>query len=49
LLFTAVNGRQTPALRDIVRAADPEAFLVISPSHEVLGEGFRPLTRARQR
>jgi uncharacterized membrane-anchored protein YitT (DUF2179 family) len=45
LLFTAVNGRQTPALRDIVRAADPEAFVVISPSHEVLGEGFRPLTR----
>jgi uncharacterized membrane-anchored protein YitT (DUF2179 family) len=47
LLFTAVNGRQTPALRDIVRAADPEAFVVISPSHEVLGEGFRPLTRTR--
>lgn len=47
LLFTAINGRQTPALRDIVRAADPEAFVVISPSHEVLGEGFRPLTRTR--
>jgi uncharacterized membrane-anchored protein YitT (DUF2179 family) len=48
LLFTALNGRQTPALRDIVRAADPEAFVVISPSHEVLGEGFRPLTRVRR-
>jgi uncharacterized membrane-anchored protein YitT (DUF2179 family) len=45
LLFTAINGRQTPELRDIVRSADPDAFVVISPSHEVLGEGFRPLTR----
>jgi hypothetical protein len=25
--------------------ADPDAFMVINPSHEVLGEGFKPLTR----
>ncbi len=45
MLFTAVNRRQVPELREIVRQADPEAFVVISPSNEVLGEGFKPLTR----
>ena len=46
VLFTAVIRRQVPELREIVRQADPEAFVVISPSNEVLGEGFRPLTRS---
>ncbi len=45
LLFTAINRRQIPALQEIVRAIDPRAFVVLSPSHEVLGEGFKPLTR----
>jgi uncharacterized membrane-anchored protein YitT (DUF2179 family) len=45
MLFTAVNRRQVPELREIVRQADPDAFVVISPSNEVLGEGFKPLTR----
>ena len=36
-------------LRGIVSRADPEAFVVISPSNEVLGEGFKPLTRVRTR
>lgn len=48
VLFVAVNRRQVPALREIVREADPNAFMVISPSHEVLGEGFKPLTRTRR-
>jgi uncharacterized membrane-anchored protein YitT (DUF2179 family) len=48
MLFTAVNRRQVPELREIVRQADPEAFVVISPSNEVLGEGFKPLTRTRR-
>jgi uncharacterized membrane-anchored protein YitT (DUF2179 family) len=45
VLFTAINRRQVPELREIVRQADPDAFVVISPSNEVLGEGFKPLTR----
>ncbi len=47
VLFTVVNHRQVPQLREIVSQADPEAFMVISPSHEALGEGFKPLTRRR--
>jgi uncharacterized membrane-anchored protein YitT (DUF2179 family) len=49
VLFVAVNRRQVPELREIVNEADPEAFMVISPSHDVLGEGFKPLTRTRRR
>lgn len=48
LVFTAINRRQVPVLREIVRSADPDAFVVITPSHEVLGEGFKPLTRVRR-
>ncbi len=47
MLFTAVNRRQVPLLREVVSGADPDAFVVISPSNEVLGEGFKPLTRTR--
>lgn len=47
MLFTAVNRRQVPTLRTLVSQADPDAFVVISPSNEVLGEGFKPLTRVR--
>ncbi len=47
MLFTAVNRRQVAALRELVSEADPDAFVVISPSNEVLGEGFKPLTRVR--
>jgi len=49
ILFTVVNRRQVNTLRGIVSQADPEAFVVISPSNEVLGEGFKPLTRVRGR
>jgi uncharacterized membrane-anchored protein YitT (DUF2179 family) len=48
VLFVAISRREIPALREIVRLADPHAFMVISPSHEVLGEGFKPLTRVRK-
>lgn len=46
LLFTAINIRQTPLLQELVRQVDPEAFVVLSPNHSVLGEGFTPLVRA---
>jgi len=45
VLMTTVGRRQLVALRQAVSAADPDAFMVINPSHEVLGEGFKPLTR----
>lgn len=47
LLFTAVHRRQVATLRELVSELDPDAFMVITPSNEVLGEGFKPLTRVR--
>ena len=43
--MTTVGRRQLVALRQAVSTADPDAFMVINPSHEMLGEGFKPLTR----
>jgi uncharacterized membrane-anchored protein YitT (DUF2179 family) len=49
VLMAVVRRRETRTLQEIVRVADPEAFVVISPSNEVLGEGFKPLTRVPRR
>jgi uncharacterized membrane-anchored protein YitT (DUF2179 family) len=49
VLLTVVNRRQVATLRDLVSQVDPDAFMVINPSTEVLGEGFKPLTRVRQK
>lgn len=48
VLMATVGRRQLAALRAVVSAADPDAFMVVSDSHEVLGEGFKPLTRTRK-
>jgi len=49
VLFTVVSRREVAAVRKIVSQADPQAFMVINPSHEVLGEGFKPLLHPRPR
>jgi uncharacterized membrane-anchored protein YitT (DUF2179 family) len=38
----AVTDTQSPRLQEIVRQADPEAFVIVSPVAEVRGKGFRP-------
>lgn len=45
VLFTVVSRREVKVLRRIVGRIDPQAFMVINPGNEVLGEGFRPLCR----
>jgi len=42
-----VSRREVAAVRKIVSQADPQAFMVVNPSHEVLGEGFKPLLHPR--
>ncbi len=41
VIFCVVSRNELDALKAIVHALDPEAFLVISDVHEVLGEGFK--------
>lgn len=48
VLMAVVGRRQLGTLRQAVSDVDPDAFMVINPSHEVLGEGFTPLTRMRR-
>lgn len=45
VLFATINRAQVGELRDVVAAADPNAFVVISQGHQALGYGFRPLRR----
>lgn len=41
VLISVVTLREVGQLTDIIREVDPDAFVVISNVHEVLGEGFR--------
>lgn len=40
ILFCVVGRGETARLKELVRSEDPEAFVVITNVHEVLGEGF---------
>ena len=41
VLLTVVNRNQAIRLRDFVRAVDPESFMMITNSSEIIGRGFR--------
>jgi len=41
VLFVVLNRRQVPILTDIVQDADPDAFMVLTDVHDVLGYGFK--------
>lgn len=43
VLFTVVTRSEVNMLKEIVREADPDAFMVIGQANEALGEGFKPL------
>jgi uncharacterized membrane-anchored protein YitT (DUF2179 family) len=43
VVFTVVSRREIDALKALVHAVDPEAFLVITNVHEALGEGFKEI------
>ena len=41
--MTVVRRQEVDRLKQIVRAVDPEAFLIITDVHEAVGEGFGEL------
>ena len=43
MILCVVNRKELVHLERIVAQADPDAFLIVSPAHEVWGEGFKPL------
>ena len=44
VLLCVVRAVQCYRVEEIVRAADPDAFLVVMESNQIAGEGFRPIT-----
>lgn len=44
VLYVVVTQSEIPLLKEIVKDADVEAFMVIGQAHEALGEGFRSLS-----
>lgn len=44
-LLVAVRLQQYHRLREIVHQEDPHAFLIVTDSSEVLGEGFKPINK----
>jgi len=45
VLYCVITRAEVNPLKEIVREADPKAFMVIGQAHEALGEGFRPLAK----
>jgi len=45
VLYCVVTRAEVNQLKELVREADPNAFMVIGVAHEALGEGFRPLSQ----
>ena len=43
VLYCVVTRSEVNQLKELVREADANAFMVIGAAHEALGEGFRPL------
>jgi len=43
-LYVVVSRSQVTHLKRLISERDPDAFVVVSEAHEVLGEGFRPIT-----
>ncbi len=43
VLYVVITRSEVNPLKELVREADPRAFMVIGQVHEALGEGFRPL------
>lgn len=45
VIMTVVKNNKVAGLTRIVRNADPKAFMVVSDAYNVLGEGFKSLSR----
>ncbi len=45
ILFCVVSRRELAQLREIVKALDPKAFMVVTDAKEVLGHGFTPWSK----
>jgi hypothetical protein len=45
VLLVALSVTEVSELKALVKAEDPNAFMIVSPAQEVLGRGMKPLTQ----
>lgn len=43
IIFTVLNRRETAIIKSHILKIDPEAFITVSDTHEIIGEGFHDL------
>ena len=48
MILTVLSRRELAVLEEHVKRIDPEAFVIVFDSHEVLGQGFQPLAECDQ-
>ena len=42
IIMTVVNRREVVLLKDFIRKVDPDAFVMVSNTNEIMGDGFKP-------
>lgn len=45
VVMTAISNKQLTELKELVTKVDPEAFMIIQDSHQILGEGFKKYSK----
>lgn len=43
IIITVINRKQLAELKAFIKKADPQAFVIINDTYEVLGKGFKPI------
>lgn len=43
MIFMVVNRRELSMLQDYIHSIDPEAFVTVMETNEILGKGFKSL------
>lgn len=43
MIIIVIHRKQLAELKAFIKKVDPEAFVIINDTYEVLGKGFRPI------
>lgn len=46
MLFLVIHNKEVPGVRDAIRDADPNAFVVVTDAYDTFGEGWKPLPKS---
>ncbi|MCP5047402.1 MAG: YitT family protein, partial [bacterium] len=42
IIFSALSRKEVASLHGVIKRIDPEAFLAVLDTHEIIGSGFKP-------